>query len=349
MEKIEYRTIIKFFVLEGLSTTEIHTKMVKVLKKGAPSFSTVHRWALNFRRGHTMIEDGPRSGRPKSATTPQIIQEIHDIVLDDRRIKVREIASATGISDERVWHILHEDLKMKKLCARWVPHLLTIDEKRIRMQFSLSCLDRFNHNKTDFMSRLVTMDETWIHHYTPETKAQSKQWMEAGSNAPKKAKMVLSAGKVMASVFWDAKGILLLNYLEKGKTINSQYYVSLLDQLDDKIREKQPGLRKKKIIFLQDNAPAHKSILTMTKFNELKYDLLEHPPYSPDLAPSDFFLFPKLKKFLSGKRFRGNQEAIDAVDSYFASLDESHYNQGIQLLEKRWTKCVQLKGDFVEN
>lgn len=348
MNKMEYRAIIKFFVMEGLSTTEIHKKILKVLKEDAPSFSTIHRWASQFRRGHTTIEDDPRSGRPKTATTPQIIQKIHDMVLDDRRLKVREIASAAGISAERVWHILHEDLKMRKLCARWVPHLLTIDEKRIRMKFSQSCLDRLNLNETDFMSRIVTIDETWIHHYTPETTAQSKQWVEAGSSAPKSLKKGPSAGKVMASVFWDSKGILLLDYLEKGKTITSAYYVSLLNQLNDKIREKRSGLKKKKIIFLQDNAPAHKSFLTITKLNDLKYDLLDHPPYSPDLAPSDFFLFTNLKKFLSGKRFRDNQEAIDAVNGYFESLDEKHYKQGMELLKKRWTQCVELKGDFVE-
>ena len=65
MEKTEYRAVIKFFVLEGLSATEIHTKMVKVLKESAPSFPTVHRWVLEFKRGRTSVEDEPRSGRPK--------------------------------------------------------------------------------------------------------------------------------------------------------------------------------------------------------------------------------------------------------------------------------------------
>ena len=111
----------------------------------------------------------------------------------------------------------------------------------------------------------------------------------------------------MATVFWDFKGILLIDYLQKGKTINSEYYCNLLDQLNVQIREKRPGLQRKKIIFHQDNAPAHKSVLTMAKINELKYDLLDHPPYSPDLAPSDFYVFPNLKKILAGKRFTSNE------------------------------------------
>jgi len=90
------------------------------------------------------------------------------------------------------------------------------------------------------------MDETWIHHYTPESKQQSKQWTEAGCSAPKKTRSVPSAGKVMASVFWDAEGILFIDYLEKGKTITGEYYSNLLIRLGKKFHEKRPSLQKKK-------------------------------------------------------------------------------------------------------
>jgi histone-lysine N-methyltransferase SETMAR len=79
------------------------------------------------------------------------------------------------------------------------------------------------------------MDETWIHHYTSESKQQSKQWTEASCSAPKKTRSVPSAGKVMVSVFWDADGILFTDYLEKGKTITGEYYSNLLTRLDEKI------------------------------------------------------------------------------------------------------------------
>jgi len=109
------------------------------------------------------------------------------------------------------------------------------------------------------------MDETWIHHYTPESKQQSKQQTEAGCSAPKKTRSVPSAGKVMASVFWNAEGTLFIDYLEKGKTITGEHYSNLLTRLDEKIHEKRPCLQKKKIIFHQDNAPAHKSLLATRK------------------------------------------------------------------------------------
>lgn len=348
MDKLEYRAVIKFFVLDGLTPKEIHPKLTKVYGDSAPSMSTVKKWAAEFKRGRTSLEDDPREGRPKTATTPETIEKVHDIVLDDRRVKVSEIAEAVGISEERVRNILHNQLGMRKLCARWVPHLLTTDQKQMRKRLSQQSLDRFNRDPTDFVRRFVTMDETWVHHYTPETKQQSKQWVEVGGSAPKKAKSIASAGKVMASVFWDAKGILLIDYLAKGRTITGEYYSNLLDQLDTKIREKRPGLKKKKIIFHQDNAPVHKGALAMGKLRDLRYDLLDHPPYSPDLAPSDFHLFPNLKKFVSGKRFASNEEVERAVDEYFHNLPDSHFREGILMLEKRWIKCVELKGDYVE-
>jgi len=156
--------------------------------------------------------------------TPEIIEQVYDMVLDDRLMKVHEIAETTGISKERVGYILHEELDMKKLCARWVLRLFTKDQKRTGMKISEHCLERFNKNKTDVVHQFITMDETWIHHYKPLSKQQSKQWTAARCSAPKKTKSVPSAGKVMASVFWNAEGILFIDYLEKGKTINGEYY-----------------------------------------------------------------------------------------------------------------------------
>jgi len=212
-------------------------------------------------------------------------------------MKVCETAETIGISKERVGYNLLEELGMKKPCARWVPRLLTADQKRTRTKISEQCLQCFNKNKTDIMRQFITMDETWIHHYTPESKQQSERWTEAGCSAPKKRRLVPSAGKFMASVFWDAEGILFIDYLEKGKTITGEYYSNLLTRLDEKILEKRPGLQKKNIIFHQDNAPAHKSVLAMGKLRDLHYELLGHLPYSPDLAPSYFFLFQNSNPF----------------------------------------------------
>jgi len=108
------------------------------------SFSTIKKWAAEFKRGCTCLEDDPREGRPKSATTPENIEQVHDMILDDRRMKAREIAENIRISKESVEYILREEVDMKKLCAGWVPRLLTANQKRTRMKISEQCLERFN-------------------------------------------------------------------------------------------------------------------------------------------------------------------------------------------------------------
>ena len=96
-------------------------------------------------------------------------------------------------------------------------------------------------------------------------------------------------------------------------------------------------------IFHQDNAPAHKSVLAMGKLKDLHYELLEHPPYSTDLALSDFSLFPKLKLFLAGQRFSSNQEAIAAVEGYLADYEEP--TQARDNCTGASFKCISLRGD----
>ena len=262
---------------------------------------SIKYWTAEFKRGRTSIYDEERPGRPIEVTTPEMIEKIHDILMNDRRLKVREIGEAVGISIERVQKIWNDDLDMRKLCARWVPRLLTIDHKHIRVTTSKECLAMLKRNPKEFLRRFITVDETWIHYCTPEIKEQSKQWTFRGESAPKKAKVTISANKVMATVFWDARGIIHIDYLQKGKTINVEYYSNSSDRFNDVLKEKRPHLAKKKVVFHQDNARVHTCVVAMAKFHELRYELLPHPPYPPDVAPLDYFLFPNLKKWLGGK------------------------------------------------
>ena len=179
MDKIECRAVIKYFVLKGLTPTQIKEEMDSPLGNSAPSFSMIKKWAADFnKRDRLFTFDDERSDRPKTATTVEIIEEIHNSVLSNRRIKMCDLADIKKISVDRVHNILHEHLHMKKLSAQWVPRLLTVDQKRIRFNISQECLDRFKCNPMKFLRRFSTVDETWIHHYTPETKEQSKQWVE---------------------------------------------------------------------------------------------------------------------------------------------------------------------------
>jgi hypothetical protein len=132
MDKIEYRAVIKFFVKEGLKPNEIHSNFINIYGDSPPSFSTIKKRAAEFKRGRTNLEDDPHEGSLKSVTTTtEIIKQVHHMILNDERMKVREIAKTIGISKECVGYILHKELDMKKLCARWVRRLFTADQNAL--------------------------------------------------------------------------------------------------------------------------------------------------------------------------------------------------------------------------
>jgi len=130
-------------------------------------------------------------------------------------------------------------------------------------------LEFLRRDPNDFLSLLVTMDETWLYQYDPETKQQSMEWRHSGSPRPKIFRVQKSAGKVLASIFWNQDSILLTDYLPKGQTINAEYYSSLLVQLKDILKEKGRGKVTKGVLFLHNNAPAHWALATQKK--------LDHP------------------------------------------------------------------------
>ena len=240
---------------------------------------------------------------------------------------MEEIAQALGISHGSVSTILHDRLGMCKLTARWVPKFLSDEQIATAASVCSALLKRFR-SKDDFLLRLVTVDETWVHYYEPENKAQSCQGVGPGSPRPNKFKTQLSAGKMMASVFWDAKSVIMLDILPKRSTITGVNLANLLDQLRTAIREKRRGKLSKGVLLQQDNARVHTCKVAMDAVERNGYELIPHPAYSPDLAPSDFFLFPNLKKDIRRLHFRYDEEVVMAVEEWVNGKDPDFFSLG---------------------
>ncbi|XP_071092626.1 histone-lysine N-methyltransferase SETMAR-like [Haliotis cracherodii] len=152
----------------------------------------------------------------------------------------------------------------------------------------------------------------------------------------------------MATIFWDTKGDLLIDYLPRGQTITGEYYSDLLDRLRTAILAKRRGKITKGVLLQHDNARVHTCRLAVAAVKRNGFKVLPHPPCSPDLAPSDYFLFPNLKKELRRRHFRSDDELTTAVEGWLHEQPHGFYHNGLLALTHRWTKCIDLNGGYVE-
>jgi DNA-binding Lrp family transcriptional regulator len=232
---IEVRSVIRFLHLKGTSPAEIHRQLVEVHGANVMSRKQVWVWCTAFDNGRTDVQDEQQSGRPSTSTTDDNLCHIEGLIQEDRRIRVSDIADELNISVGTVHNIVHEQLGYRKKCSRWVPRQLTEVHKATRMGLSLVHLTRYREEGVQFLQRIVTGDETWVHHVTPETKQASMTWKHASSSPSKKFKTTPSAKKVMATVFWDHKGV-LVDFLTKGDTVNADRYCDTMSRLREAIR-----------------------------------------------------------------------------------------------------------------
>ena len=165
--KVEYCAVIRYLYLKGKTGQEIHCELTNVYEPSAPSYAQVKFWVGEFKCSRTSLEDETRSGRPSDATDEKMCNKVWDLVYSDRRIKVEEIANALHISHGRVSTTLHDRLGMHKLTARWVPKSRSDEQMATRASVYSTLLKRFRSKEDDFLSRLVTVDETRVHYYEP--------------------------------------------------------------------------------------------------------------------------------------------------------------------------------------
>ena len=227
--------------------------------------------------------------------------------------------------------------------------MLTDYHKTKRMGSALKFLTRYAQEGDEVLDSIVTEDETWVFHHTPDSKQQSLQWRHTHSPRTKKFKTSISVEKIMTSVFWDRKGILFVDFMPPGAIINAAAYCDTLTRLRRAIQNKSRGMLSLYVCLLHDNKRPHSAHVTTALLEKFKWDILDHPPYSLDLAPSNFHLFLHLKKRLAGKKFDDDDDDVqEEVMTWFKAQAVDFYNSGIQKLVPRLNKCLDNAGDYVE-
>lgn len=346
-KKIEQRVNLKFLVKLNKTPTECCAMLKEVYGEESLSRARVFEWYKRFREGREDVNDDERPGRPSTSRTDENINKINEIVRKDRRLSIRMIAEMVNIDKETARQILHDNLNMRKVCAKMVPRLLSPDQKENRKRICTDILKEIENNP-NFLERVITCDETWIFQYDPETKKQSMHWKTPGSPRIKKARQSKSKFKAMLIVFFDRKGVILEHWVPEGQTVNQNYYKFVLETLRERIRKKRPEFWKNGFILHQDNAPAHSALSVKQFLAQKNITLLEHPPYSPDLAPCDFYLFPKVKSVLKGTRFESVAEVKRKTAELLKALTENDLQHCFQQWEIRMQRCVGAQGEYIE-
>uniref|UniRef100_A0A1B6DDI6 Mos1 transposase HTH domain-containing protein n=1 Tax=Clastoptera arizonana TaxID=38151 RepID=A0A1B6DDI6_9HEMI len=276
--KCEVRSVIRFLYAKNHSAAEIHRELCAVYGPNIMSEDVVRQWVRFFKDGRTNVHDEERSGRP-SLVSDDLLNKVNEKLCENRRFTITELSGHfPQVSRSLIHEIVTEKLGYKKFCARWVPKLLTDDHKTKRMSSAIDFLSRYELEGAEFLNRIVTGDEINVAYVNAETKQQSMQWGHTASpSKPKKARQTLSAKKVMAMVFWDSKGILLIEFMERGTTITSEVYCETLKWLRRAIQNKRRGLLTCGVVFLHDNARPHTARRRSALLEKFDWDIFDQP------------------------------------------------------------------------
>lgn len=333
-----FRHILLYYFRKGKNATQAHRKLCAVYGNDALKERQCRNWFAKFRSGDFSLQDEHRSGRPVKVDD----DKIKAILDSDPHSTTQEIANELKISHSSVENHLKQLGYVNKLDV-WVPHELTEIHRTKRINVCDSLLKRNEYDP--FLKRMITGDEKWIVYDNVERK---RSWLQPGEPTPTTSKAEIHQKKVMLSVWWDFKGIIYFELLEKNKTINSQVYCQQLTKLNEALQQKRPDLvNRKGVVFHHDNARPHTSLETRQKLLEFGWEVLSHPPYSPDLAPSDYYLFRSLQNSLRGKKFTSNEDIKEYLNQYFAQKDKKFFELGIMALTERWRKVVEQKGKYI--
>lgn len=345
---MEQRICIKFCVLNEITCSDSLKMLQKAYGESALSKSRVYQWYKEFQEGRELVEDLPRSGRPSNSSNDENIAKVKEMVIQNRHSGLREIAHDLAISHESVRNILVNHLGMRRVSARLVPKELNFLQKMHRKQVAEDMLERSNLDST-FMQRIITGDETWVYEYDTQTSQQSSEWRWNTEPKPKKPRQSRSKIKIMLTVFFDCRGVVHSEFLPEGQTVNKHYYLGLMKRLREKIRRKRPDLWKNNLWILHhDNAPSHTSILVREFLTKNSTNVIDQAPYSPDMAPCDFFLFPKLKLPLRGRRFESIEDIKQNSQKELKVIPKRAYQKCFNDWIIRWNKCILSNGEYFE-
>lgn len=339
-EKTHIRHCILHYFRAGKTSAETHRVICAIEGEHVVSETTCREWFRRFKTGDFDLNDKPRSGRPLETDE----EELQALLHENPAQSTRELAAQLGVSQTAVVRHLKALGKVQK-AGRWVAHKLSEEAIISRLNICDSLLAR--HNRKSFLHNIVTGDQKWIIYDNPQRK---RQWLDPGEPARATPRKDMRCGKVMLCIWWDQKGVLYYELLKRKETITADRYSTQLTKLAEEIDKKRPwnGKGRRKVILQHDNASPHVARASRDTITKLGWEILPHPAYSPDLAPSDYHLFRSMQHELEGRQFAEMAEVRKWVDEFIDSKKEFFFYRGIHMLPERWAKVQQNHGHYFD-
>ncbi len=343
---LKQRIVIEFCVRVGKTATETLHLLNQAYGAVAMKKTQVFYWHKCFQNGRLDVLDKPRAARAKTGRSAENVNKIKDLVEGDRCLSVTALSGLSGIAATSVFRILTMDLELKRRSAKFVPHLLTAAHQEHRLEVCQRLLQRVEA-EPEILSTIITMDETWTYQYDPELKAQSSEWLKSCDPRPVKCVRERAVGKVMLVTFFDMSG--MIHYEFFHRTITGEMFVQVLQQLRESILNRRGITFLKQCSLHMDNASLHTALDTRKYLIQCGMKVIEHPSYSLDLAPSDFWLYPRLKKPLRGRRYENLRALKEAVRQEIGSISSDKFKDCLtKQWPCRWARCVNSAGAYFE-
>jgi transposase len=345
LTKEEWRVYVKVRCALGCTSKDIHADLQIVGGDHAPAYSTVVDWAARFRAGRQSVEDDHREGRPTTARAPGKIAAARTIVDENPNISVEELAIALDISHGAAHQILTEDLGLRSILAKWVPHDLTQAQKECRVETARYLLKTFRDMGPAGCKNIVSGDETYLYYDMPEKRRHAREWVAESGRRPQIPRPNLHAKKNCYSIFISSNGPIAQIPGPVDKAINGSYVVDrILPSLIQGFRTIRPN---ESMLLHWDNARPHHSAEVHRYLEANHVSILRHPAYSPDLSPCDFWLFSVLKDRLAGQSYGTLSQMGTAVYHCLKVIPKEAYERCYQNWEEKLKLCIEQNGQYI--
>lgn len=211
------RDLILHFAKSGHKPKKIRDHLFETYAQDAPPLATVQNRCNEFKWGRSDTKTRPSSGRPSEIATNYNIQKALTQVRKDPKISCRMLSDVLKIDRKSTKILLRDHLGLEKIAGHWIPHALNLNQKKSRVEICRQLFDRWSHRWSEFKSRLITQDETWLLYEQPDTPNSSAEWLPSGSSGHACPRLSRTNGKLMLICFWDYKGLIYTEFFESTK------------------------------------------------------------------------------------------------------------------------------------